>query len=124
MVTWIALVIGAALGAPLRYLVDRWVTGRAAGPDPIHQFPWGLLVVNTLGSAVAGCILATATGDLRILLLTGFCGAFTTFSGFAWESDRLWSTARGVFWSAVVIMPAACVVAFLICWRAADLLVT
>lgn len=122
--TWIALVIGAAFGAPLRYVVDRWVTERTAGPDPIHQFPWGLLVVNTVGSALAGLILARATGDVRILLLTGFCGAFTTFSGFAWETDRLWTTARGIFWASVVLMPAACVTAFLITWRAVAMLVS
>jgi CrcB protein len=119
---WIALMVGAACGAPVRYLVDRWVTERVAGPDPIHEFPWGLLVVNVLGSMIAGLVLALATGDLRILLLTGFCGAFTTFSGFAWEADRLWATARGAFWAAVLVMPAACTAAFLLSWRAAALL--
>jgi CrcB protein len=120
--TWLALILGAAIGAPLRYLVDLFVTKRTAGPDPIHEFPWGLLVVNSAGSAIAGIVLATTSGDLRVLLLTGFCGAFTTFSGYAWETGRLWSTARTVFWTAVVVMPAACVGAFLLSWRAADLL--
>ena len=96
--TMLAVIIGAAFGAPVRYLVDRFVTTRTSGPDAVHLFPWGLLVVNVSGSAIAGVVLATTTGDLRLLLLTGFCGAFTTFSGFGWEADRLWASARPVFW--------------------------
>jgi CrcB protein len=120
--TWLAVIVGAAVGAPLRYLIDRGVTSRVAGPDPIRQFPWGLLVVNVSGSALAGIVLAATTGDLRILLLTGFCGAYTTFSGFGWEVDRLWTTARGAFWTAVIVMPAACVVAFALAWRATSMM--
>jgi CrcB protein len=81
----------------LRYLVDRAVTARTAGTQPRREFPYGLLAVNVLGSALAGLVLATTTGDLRVLLLAGFCGAFTTFSGYGWEVTRLWDTARGAF---------------------------
>jgi CrcB protein len=116
--TLLAVVLGAAIGAPLRYLVDRAVTARTSGPAPGHQFPWGLLVVNVSGSVVAGVALALTTGDFRVFLLTGLCGAFTTFSGFGWEADRLWVTTRSVFWWAVVIMPAACLVGFMVAWRA------
>lgn len=118
--TWIAIIVGAAFGAPLRYLVDLAITQRGlrAGARP---FPWGLLVVNVSGSALAGVVLALTSGDLRILLLTGFCGALTTFSGFAWEADRLWALARASFWWAVVIMPAGCIAAFMLAWRLASL---
>lgn len=117
MTMWLAVVLGGAVGAPLRFVVDRAVTRRTAAATPAREFPWGLLVVNVLGSLVAGVVLASTSGDMRVLLLAGFCGAFTTFSGFAWEADRLWSTARGAFWGAVLAMPVACVAAFLIGWR-------
>lgn len=119
--TWLAVMIGAGLGAPLRFLVDRWVTERAASAGASGQFPWGLLVVNGLGSALAGIVLAVTTGDLRVFLLVGFCGAFTTFSGFGWEADRLWATARSTFWWAILIMPSVCVAAFVATWRMAGL---
>jgi fluoride exporter len=123
LTTWVAVLVGAAVGAPLRYLVDRAVTYRVAGAQGAAQFPWGLTVVNVAGSATAGIVLATTTGDLRVLLLVGFCGAFTTLSGFAWESDRLWPQARGAFWLAVVIVPVACVAAFVAAWQLARIAV-
>lgn len=119
--TWFAVAVGGAAGAPARFLLDRWVTRRASGTAGLGRFPWGLLVVNTLGSAIAGVVLATTTGDLRYLLLAGLCGGFTTFSGFAWEADRLWSGARDMFWWAVVAMPVTCIAAFVAGWRLAAL---
>ena len=112
--TLVAVVVGAAVGAPLRYLLDRFVTERTAGSSRLRDLPWGLLAVNVLGSAIAGIVLAATTGDLRVLLLVGFCGAFTTFSGFAWEADRLWDTRRGDFWLALLLMTGLCIAAFLV----------
>lgn len=121
MNAWLAVVLGGFVGAPARYLVDRAVTLRVAGATPPREFPWGLLAVNVLGSIAAGLVLAWTTGDLRILLLAGFCGAFTTFSGFGWEAYRLWDASRRAFWAVVVVMPVACVAGFLIAWKLAGL---
>lgn len=110
--TIIAIIIGAAIGAPLRYLVDSGVTHRV-GSSPIA---WGLLTVNIVGSAIAGVVLATTDGNLRLLLTVGFCGAFTTFSGFGWEANRQWSTSRPAFWLTIIVMPLACTAAFALCW--------
>ena len=112
--TWLAVVVGGAIGAPLRYLLDRFVTFRTGGATRARALPWGLLVVNTLGSALAGIVITATSGDLRVLLLAGFCGAFTTFSGFAWEVDRLWDERREDFWIAIALMTGSCVVAFLL----------
>lgn len=119
--TILAVIIGAAIGAPLRYLVDRWVTGRTA--TGVGAFPWGLLTVNVIGSLLAGIALAVTEGQVRALVIIGFCGAFTTFSGFIWESLVLWRSARLVFWSAFLVMPIACTGVFLAAWVSARALV-
>ncbi|MDO9485850.1 MAG: CrcB family protein [Actinomycetota bacterium] len=110
MLGWVAL--GASIGAPARFLVDRAVT-RASLDSPI---PIGLLVVNVLGSALLGVVVGLENSTLLVLLGTGFCGAFTTFSGFAWESTTMWSERRGRFWSFIALMVLACVLAFWITW--------
>jgi fluoride exporter len=86
-VLWVAL--GAALGAPLRYLLDRYVQSRRDSP-----LPWGTLSVNLAGSFVLGVLtgLPTLGAAATAALGTGFCGALTTYSAFAYEVDRL---ARG-----------------------------
>ncbi|MFD5553574.1 fluoride efflux transporter CrcB [Streptomyces sp. NPDC127068] len=86
---WLLVLLGAAVGAPLRYLTDRAVRARH---DTL--FPWGTFAVNLFGSLVlgllTGAVLAGA-GDSRLyaLLGTGFCGALTTYSTFAYETLRL-----------------------------------
>ncbi|MFT4289003.1 fluoride efflux transporter CrcB [Nocardioides sp.] len=80
---WVAL--GATLGAPARYLVDRAV-------QSTHQtrMPFGTLAVNVLGSLVLGLLVGAETGTTAALLIgTGFCGTLTTFSTFAFETVRL-----------------------------------
>ena len=75
----IALVlIAGALGAVLRFLVVRLV--------PV---PWGVLAVNVVGSLAAGVLIGTTSGDLQLILLTGFCGGLTTFSSFTVETVQL-----------------------------------
>lgn len=122
--TVLAIIIGAAIGAPLRYAVDRWVQERTSGITIGNgrwgMVPWGLFTVNVAGSAIAGLVLATTSGDLRLLLLSGFCGALTTFSGFGWDTSLLWSAARAQFWVTAIGMPIMCVVAFMAVWNLAS----
>lgn len=109
MIEILAISLGAAIGAPSRFILDRWVAGHA----PTKRFPWSLLLVNVLGSALAGAAFALATGTLRVFLLVGLCGALTTFSGFGWEMHLLWSRSRLTFVIALLVMTTSCIAAFL-----------
>ncbi|TMR08521.1 fluoride efflux transporter CrcB [Nonomuraea turkmeniaca] len=83
--TILLIVLGAAVGAPLRYLVDRAVQARH---DTV--FPWGTLTVNVAGSALLGFLAALPAGDgLMALAGIGFCGALTTYSTLGYETVRL-----------------------------------
>ena len=108
MMEVLAIALGAAIGAPSRFILDRWVAGHA----PTKRFPWSLLAVNVLGSAIAGVVFALTTGNLQVFLLVGVCGALTTFSGFGWEMHLLWSRSRSSFVIALIVMTASCVAAF------------
>jgi fluoride exporter len=86
---WVAFVGAAAVGAPLRYAVEGLVADRVKGP-----FPWGTFMVNVSGSAVLGFLTGLALYHSfpkvpKVIIGTGFCGAFTTFSGFSFETIRL-----------------------------------
>jgi CrcB protein len=88
-VTWLWLSLGAAVGAPARYLTDRLVQRRH---DSL--FPWGTLVVNVVGSLVLGVTAGVGTRAALPTAVTeglgaGFCGALTTYSTFGYETVRL-----------------------------------
>jgi CrcB protein len=84
-VTVLLVALGAAVGAPLRYLTDRFVQARHSS-----GFPWGTLTVNAAGSLLLGFLLGLPVESwLAALLGTGFCGALTTYSTFSFETLRL-----------------------------------
>ncbi len=94
--TLFLVALGAAVGAPLRYLTDRAVQGRH---DSV--FPWGTLTVNVAGSFVLGLLTGLpVSASVTALLGTGFCGALTTYSTFSYETLRLAQT--GARFSAVL----------------------
>jgi CrcB protein len=83
--TILLVALGAALGAPLRYLTDRAVQSRH---DSV--FPWGTLTVNVVGSLILGLVIGLPAGPAFTALAgTGFCGALTTYSTFSYETLRL-----------------------------------
>lgn len=84
----LAVAVGAALGAPARFLADlalRSMLGTA--------LPWGTLVVNAAGSLLLGALMGLPLSPQAMAVWgTGFCGALTTYSTFALETVQL---ARG-----------------------------
>jgi CrcB protein len=92
--TWLLVALGAAAGAPARYLTDRAVQRRVLGVRP-----WGTMTVNVVGSFVLGLLASAGPGQgWSALVGTGFCGALTTYSTFGYETVRLASS--GDSWGA------------------------
>jgi CrcB protein len=84
--TYLYVALGAILGACARF----FFTHLSSELSHHHGFPYGTLFVNVVGSLIVGFFLtwtqAQAADRSRLLVVVGFCGAFTTFSTFAWET--------------------------------------
>jgi CrcB protein len=88
-VIWLYVAIGGAAGAVSRAAIGMWAMRIGGG------FPWWTLLVNASGSFLLGLLMvllpAPETGSgMRPLLALGFCGSFTTFSTFGYETVALW----------------------------------
>jgi CrcB protein len=87
-IAWVAL--GGVVGAVARYLVSKW-----AAKSITASLPIGTLIVNCLGSLLIGFILVWTTERVladpkwRLIVAVGFCGGFTTFSSYAFETLKL-----------------------------------
>ena len=106
---WLYVAVGGAVGSVARYLLGPSVQGWAPG-----TFPVGTLAINVSGSFLIGVILQYAaessalSAEARMLLAVGFCGGFTTFSAFSWETIRLvqggeWAKAATYVASSVIL---------------------
>jgi CrcB protein len=84
------IAVGGGIGSVARFLCQKYIY--AANPS---AFPWGTFAVNVAGCFLIGVFYALAekgnilTPEWRLLLTTGFCGGFTTFSTFAYENIAL-----------------------------------
>lgn len=87
MKDFLAISLAAIVGANLRYLLSRFAV-REFGP----VFPYGTLAINIIGSFIVGFFVIWTTERIlldprwRLLVVVGFCGSFTTFSSYAFES--------------------------------------
>jgi CrcB protein len=81
---------GGGAGSIARYLCQKWFNETYP-----HPFPWGTFTVNLIGCFLIGIIYAASektsflSPQIRLLLITGFCGGYTTFSTFAFENMSL-----------------------------------
>ena len=79
--------IGGGVGSALRYLVGKFLKMPASG------FPWSTFSVNVLGSLIIGILMGVTlknsalSENQTLLLITGLCGGFATFSAFAYENQ-------------------------------------
>lgn len=89
MKPFLLVFLGGGLGSASRYFIGIWLN------SPTRAIPFGTLTVNILGSLLIGLILGwslksnTMHANAILILATGFCGGFTTFSTFAYENYSL-----------------------------------
>jgi CrcB protein len=119
VLVWAGVVLIGGIGSVLRFLVDRTVGRRVARP-----FPYGTLVVNISGAALLGFLGGLALSKYAALLAgTAFVGAYTTFSTWMLETQRLGEERRA--WAAganlVVSIVLGIAAAFLGQWVAEQL---
>jgi CrcB protein len=109
-----AVAVGGALGSVARYLLGALIQDRAA-----TAFPLGTFTINVSGSLLLGFLMrlgleTTAMGpEMRFFLTTGFCGGYTTFSTFSYETMRLFED--GEYGTAGLYVVSSVVVALLAC---------
>jgi CrcB protein len=106
----LSVAVGGAIGSVGRYLVVRWVTDHVS-----MNFPWGTLTVNAFGGVAIGIIAGIFVAqpalppELRLFLITGILGGFTTFSAFSLEVVQL--AGRGAWIEALTYIVASVVLA-------------
>ena len=93
------VLVAGAVGAVLRYALSR------AYPVRPGHLPGGILIANVVGSGLAGVVIglaerASLSADLRLVLVTGFCGGLTTFSTWSVETIELLDGGR---WRAAIL---------------------
>jgi CrcB protein len=95
----VAVLVAGSIGAVIRFALSRALPVR-----PGH-LPVGILIVNVVGSGIAGAVIGLAEravldADVRLILVTGFCGGLTTFSTWSVETIELLDGGR---WRAAVL---------------------
>jgi CrcB protein len=99
---WIS--VGAVVGANARYFLSRLIA-KIVSPS----FPYGTLLINVTGSFILGLFLvwtterALADPRWRLMIAIGFCGSYTTFSSYAFESFSLFERGQYVLFASNVL---------------------
>ena len=118
MTRYLLVMLGAALGGLARYVIGTAVMQRFTG-----RFPLGTLVVNVTGCFLIGILLPLLTErgeprpNLRLLLVVGVLGGYTTFSSFAWESFQ--AVDEGSRWIGFANLALSVILGYLAVWSGA-----
>lgn len=99
---WISL--GAIVGASARYFVGRFVAKAVTA-----SFPYGTLLINITGSFILGLFLVWSTERAvpdphwRLMIAIGFCGSYTTFSSYAFETFSLFEQGHYMLFASNIV---------------------
>jgi fluoride exporter len=117
--TYLYISLGAIAGAISRYQIDAWLR-----PQISSSFPWPTLLINVSGSLLIGMLasLLPDRNDLRLLLMVGFCGSYTTFSTYSLELVKLMQTGKASIGISYLVLsallaPIACYLGFVLTSR-------
>ena len=95
MTRFLLVCLGGAFGSGARYLTSSWAAALLG-----TAFPWGTMIVNVAGSFLIGAVMHLSTSsdllseDVRLFLVAGILGGFTTYSSFNWETLQLIRTGH------------------------------
>ena len=104
MLAYLWISIGAVAGASARFFISRFVARSVTA-----SFPYGTLLINVTGSFILGLFLIWSTERAlpdprwRLLIAIGFCGSYTTFSSYAFESFSLFEQGHYVLFASNVL---------------------
>ena len=107
--------LGGGAGSILRYLASYFTLKHYDGSFPLPTF-----IVNVSGCFLIGILMGLILKsdllqeDLRLLLVIGFCGGFTTFSAFSYENMKLWQAGNG--WIMILYTVASVLAGLLMVW--------
>ncbi len=115
---YLMVLLGGGAGSLVRYVVSTVIMARTGG-----RFPFGTVVINITGSFLIGLLMTLLTErlsphpNLRLLLVTGFLGGYTTFSSFEWETLSL--VADGGWWLGLVNLVGSVALGYSAVWLGA-----
>lgn len=117
-VSLLLVALGGALGSVARALLGAWI--------PAGRLPWATIAINIVGSFLIGWLMVkfapTAERALegQSFAVVGFCGGFTTFSTFSWQTfDQVQKGHAGAALANVLLSVGLCLVATWLGWRLA-----
>jgi CrcB protein len=106
---------GAGLGGLVRYIVGTWIMGRTGG-----SFPMGTFLINVSGSFLIGLVMTLLTErfhphpNLRLFLVVGVLGGYTTFSSFEYETIQ--AVRSGERWIGLLYVTGSVILGYISVW--------